>query len=149
MPKTIIFVGSSQEAKSQAKILIRDLASATVEFLPWWDCFTPGHLLLDDLEAVKKKKASAALLLFTPDIPATVRGNGVALPNQNVLFELGFFFSAFDRRKIALVKYGATYIPKDLEGYTHIPGSGYFKANGATVIGKKTKEAFNKWIANI
>jgi predicted nucleotide-binding protein len=125
MPKTTIFVGSSSEAQSQAKVLIRDLASPTIKFLPWWECFTPGHLLLDDLEEVKKKTATAALLLFTPDIPATQRGNQVALPNQNVLFELGFFFSAFDRARIALVKYGATFIPRDLDGYTHIPGSGY------------------------
>jgi len=86
------------------------------------------------------------LLLFTPDIPATIRGNQVALPNQNVLFELGYFLSAFDASRIALVKYGATYIPKDLDGYTHIPGSGFFKSGCAAVAGKKTKASFNRWI---
>jgi predicted nucleotide-binding protein len=149
MSKITVFVGSSQEAKAQAKVLIRDLASPTIEFLPWWECFTAGHLLLDDLDEVKKKKATAALLLFTPDVPATVRGSSVALPNQNVLFELGYFFSAFDRSRIALVKYGSTYIPKDLEGYTHISGSGYFKPKASTVAGKKTKEEYNRWIAQL
>ena len=145
MPKTTIFVGSSSEAKSQAKVLIRDLASPTIEFIPWWDCFTAGHLLLDDLDAVTKK-ASAAMLLFTPDVSATLRGNQVALPNQNVLFELGYFFGKFKRERVALVKYAATYVPKDLDGYTHIPGSGFFKPHASTVAGKKTKTEFNKWI---
>ena len=148
MPKTVIFVGSSSEAKTQAKALIKHFASATVEFLPWWECFTPGHLLLNDLENASKK-INAALLLLTPDIPATVRGNQVALPNQNVLFELGYFFSALGAPKIALMKYGATSIPKDLDGYTHIPGSNFFKPRASVLVGKKTNAAFNNWIASV
>ncbi len=148
MAKTTIFVGSSSEAQAQAKVLIRDLKSPTIEFLPWWECFTPGHLLLQDLARVKKK-ANAALLLFTPDVPATIRGEQVALPNQNVLFELGYFFSAFNASRIALIKYGKTYIPKDLDGYTHIPGSGFFKPKFYVIPGKKTKKQFDKWVAEL
>jgi Predicted nucleotide-binding protein containing TIR-like domain len=144
MHTTTIFVGSSGEAKAQAKVLIRDLASSSITFLPWWETFTPGHLLLDDLADIRGK-ATAALLLFTPDISAKVRTSKVALPNQNVLFELGYFFSAFDASRIALVRYGATYIPKDLDGYTHIRGSQFFKSGASTTIGKKTKEDFGKW----
>jgi predicted nucleotide-binding protein len=145
MPKIKIFVGSSSEAKTQAKVLVRDLASPTIEFIPWWDAFTPGRLLLEDLKSIKNE-VSAALLLFTPDIPATVRGSQVALPNQNVLFELGYFFSTLDAQNIALIKYGATYIPKDLDGYTHIPGSKYFKPGASVAAGAKTKNAFSKWL---
>ena len=148
MPKKKIFVGSSSEAKTQAKALIKDLTSPTIEFIPWWEAFTPGHLLLNDLAAVKKQVV-AALLVFTPDIPATVRGAQVALPNQNVLFELGYFFSALDPSKIALIKYGATHIPKDLDGYTHIPGSTYFKPGASVVAGVKTTAAFNKWVVEL
>jgi predicted nucleotide-binding protein len=148
MPKTVIFVGSSQEAKTQTKALTTALTSPTIEFLPWWECFTAGHLLLDDLEAVRTK-ATAAMFILTPDIPATMRGVSVALPNQNVLFEVGYFFNAFDRARIALVKYGATTIPKDLDGYTHIKGSDYFKPRVSTVVGKKTREAFDKWIVSL
>lgn len=148
MPKTKIFLGSSKEAKNQANAIVKHFTSATIEFVPWWDAFTPGHLLLNDLEAVVEK-VDAAMLLFTPDIAATVRGNQVALPNQNVLFELGYFFSALGQEKIALMKYGATYIPKDLDGYTHVPGSKFFKPGGIVAPGKKTKSAFDKWIASI
>jgi predicted nucleotide-binding protein len=148
MPKKVIFVGSSSEAKTQAKALIKDLASPTIEFLPWWDAFTPGHLLLNDLAAIKTR-AHAALLVFTPDIPATLRNTQVALPNQNVLFELGYFYSALSATKIALIKYGATYIPKDLDGYTHIPGSKFFKPGASVVAGKKTTESFNKWVVEL
>ena len=115
MAPITVFVGSSSEAKPQAKVLIRDLASPAIRFLPWWDMFTPGHLLLNDLADVRGK-ASAALLLFTPDIPAKLRRSKAMLPNQNVLFELGYFFSAFDASQIALVRYGTTHIPKDLDG---------------------------------
>lgn len=148
MPKKIIFVGSSSEAKTQAKALIKDLASPTLEFLPWWEAFKPGQLLLNDLAEVRKK-IYAALLVFTPDIPATVRGAQVALPNQNVLFELGYLYSALDSSRIALIKYGATYIPKDLDGYTHISGSKYFKPGASVVAGKKTTESFNKWVVEL
>jgi predicted nucleotide-binding protein len=148
MPKTTIFVGSSLEAKTQAKTLIKHFTSATVVFLPWWDCFTPGNLLLNDLENARRK-IDAALILLTPDIAATVRGNQVALPNQNVLFELGYFFSALGASKIALMKYAATSIPKDLDGYTHIPGSNFFKPRASVLVGKKTNAAFNNWIASI
>jgi hypothetical protein len=148
MSKTIVFVGSSKEAKAQAKGLIRDFRSPAIKFLPWWDAFTPGHLLLRDLADVKRK-ATAALLLFTPDIPAKVRDIKVILPNQNVLFELGYFFSAFEASRIALIKYGAAHIPKDLDGYTHVPGSDFFKPGAAVAAGKKTKEQFGKWVAQL
>ena len=145
MTPITVFVGSSSEAKPQAKVLIRDLASPAIRFLPWWDTFTPGHLLLNDLADVRDK-ASAALLLFTPDIPAKLRRSKAMLPNQNVLFELGYFFSAFDASQIALVRYGATHIPKDLDGYTHIPGSRFFKPGASVVAGKKTRTSFSRWI---
>jgi hypothetical protein len=148
MSKAIVFVGSSSEAEAQAKSLIRDLSSPMIEFLPWWDAFTPGHLLLSDLAEVKKN-ATAALLLFTPDIPAKVRGSKVTLPNQNVLFELGYFFSAFDASRIALIRCGATHIPKDLDGYTHVLGSKFFKPGAAVPAGKKTREQFGKWVAQL
>jgi predicted nucleotide-binding protein len=148
MPKKKIFVASSSEAKTQAKALMKDLTSPTIEFIPWWEAITPGHLLLNDLGEIKKQ-VSAALLVFTPDIPATLRNSQVALPNQNVLFELGYFFSAIDLSKIALIRYGSTYIPKDLDGYTHIPGSKYFKPGASVVAGIKTKKAFDKWVVEL
>jgi len=90
MPSTKIFVGSSAASKTQAKLLIKGLATPTVTFLPWWNSFTAGRTLLEELDSIKKE-VDGALLLFTPEFPATIRSNTVAIPNQTVLFEFAYF----------------------------------------------------------
>jgi Predicted nucleotide-binding protein containing TIR-like domain len=94
MANVNVFVGSSGAARNQAKLLIKDLQSASITFHPWWDAFTPTRTLLESLEATAKK-VDAAILLFSPDFPGTIRGNSVALPNQNVMFEFGFYGRAW------------------------------------------------------
>ena len=147
MPKLHIFVGSSGMAKNQAKLLIKDLQNPMLTFLPWWEAFTPSRTLLEDLEIISKK-ADAALLIFSPEFPATIRSNSVAVPNQNVMFEFGYLTGVLGRAKVAMVKYGDFYLPSDLGGYIHIPGSAYFKPSYAVPSSKKTKEAFKKWITS-
>jgi predicted nucleotide-binding protein len=144
VPDIKIFVGSSGAARNQAKLLIKDLASTTITFLPWWDTFTPTRTLLEDLEATSKK-IHAALLIFTPEFPATVRGNNVALPNQNVMFEFGFFTGVLGRSNVAMVRYGEPYLPSDLGAYIHITGSTFFKPSHVVPTSKKTRSDFQKW----
>ena len=86
MSKTTLFIGSSSSAKSQAKALVKELTSDLVEFLPWWDSFTPGRLLLEELDAIQSK-VNGALLLFSPESKAKVRQQTKWIPNLNVLFE--------------------------------------------------------------
>ncbi|MBF6606084.1 MAG: DUF3892 domain-containing protein [Chloroflexi bacterium] len=43
----------------------------TLEFLPWWDAFTPGRTLLEDLETIKGR-ADAALLVVSPESETVV-----------------------------------------------------------------------------
>lgn len=146
MPNVKIFVGSSTAAKSQAKAVIKAFTSATITFVPWWEQFTPGRTLLGELDKIKGK-VDGALILFCPEASATIRGNSVAIPNLNVLFELGYFYSHFGDQKVAMMKYGKFFLPSDLAGYIHIPGSQFFKANAVAQVGNKTKTAFDKWIA--
>ena len=88
MPKTVLFIGSSAAAKSQAKALVKTLTSDTLEFLPWWDAFTPGKTLLEELDAVRDK-VHGALLVFSPEAQTVIRKDKKFVPNMNVLFEFG------------------------------------------------------------
>ena len=72
MPKTKIFLASSAGAKNQANALVTEFTSATLEFLPWWNAFTPGKTLLAELDTIKDNVAGA-LILLSPEAPATIR----------------------------------------------------------------------------
>lgn len=148
MPKTTIFIGSSAAAKSQAKAVIRAFSSATVEFLPWWEAFTAGRTLLEDLDAVRGK-VQGALLIFSPEAKSKVRGNPVMTPNLNVLFEFGYFYGHLGKQRVAMLKYGEFYLPSDLGGYIHINGSRFFKRSAAVKVGKRTTGEFNRWVAQV
>ena len=145
MAVTKLFVGSSDGSKRQAKVLIEGLKSATVEFLPWWDAFPAGRTLLEQLDAVKSK-VDGALILFSPDAPATMKSKSVAIPNLNTVFELGYFYSHFGKEKVAMVKYGEFFIPSNLNGYIYIPGSQFSERNKSAPVSKKTKQEFEKWL---
>jgi len=126
MPKTTIFLGSSLAAKSQAKALVAKLSGPTLEFLPWWETFTPGRTLLEELDDVREQ-VDGALLLFSPESSTIIRKVDYDIPNLNVLFEFGYFYGHFGKEKVAMLKYGDFYLPSDLGGYIHIFGSKGFK----------------------
>lgn len=148
MPKTTIFLASSGGSKNQANALVNEFTTATLEFLPWWKAFTPGKTLLGELDAIKNK-IDGALILLSPEAPATMRGNSVAIPNQNVLFEFGFFYGALGAQKVGVIKYGEYYLPSDLGGYIHISGSKFSQPGKIAQIGKRTKDDFKNWIAQL
>jgi hypothetical protein len=72
MPKITIFLGSSSAAKSQAKAIVRALSGPTLEFLPWWEMFTPGRMLLEELDEIRVR-VNGALLLFSPESTTNIR----------------------------------------------------------------------------
>ncbi len=88
-------------------------------------------------------------MVFSPEFPATIRGNSVAVPNQNVMFEFGYLSGALGRSKVAMVRYGDFYLPSDLGGYIHITGSSFFKPGNAVPASNKTKQEFERWVAAI
>jgi len=145
MPLTTLFLASSTAAKTQAKQVVQSLSSPTLQFLPWWDAFTPGRTLLEDLDDIKTRVAGA-LVVMTPEHEAIVRKDKKDIPNLNVLLEFGYFVGAFGRDRVAMLKYGDFYLPSDLGGYIHIHGSSGFRRNRAQVIGKRTTEEFTRWI---
>jgi predicted nucleotide-binding protein len=148
MPKTTIFIGSSTAAKSQAKALVKDLSSATLKFLTWWEAFTAGKTLLENLEGIRQN-INGAILLFSPDSEATIRTDTKWIPSLNVLFEFGYFYGCFGKSKVAMIKYGELYLPSDIGGYVYIQGSKHFTKNAVVQVGKRTKTDFEKWIQQL
>ena len=148
MPTTTIFLGSSSAAKSQAKAVLKAFSGPTLQFLPWWDAFTPGRTLLEELDAIRGRVAGA-LLLFSPESRTKVRGRAQELPNLNVLFEFGYLYGALGKQKVAMLRYGDFYLPSDLGGYIHIFGSKSFKRGKLVQVGKRTRSEFTRWIAQL
>jgi len=148
MPVTTIFMGCSSAAKSQAKAVVKAFEGPTLKFLPWWEAFTAGRTLLEDLDNVRKR-VDGALLLFSPESVSTIRRKKYAVPNLNVIFELGYFYGHFGKQKVAMLKYGEFYLPSDLGGYIHIFGSKYFKRSAVVKVGKRTSTEFARWIAQM
>jgi predicted nucleotide-binding protein len=148
VPKTTLFIGSSAAAKSQAKAVVAHFSSATLKFVPWWEAFTAGRTLLEDLDNIRGK-VQGAVLLFSPEAESTVRGNTVSTPNLNVLFEFGYFYGHFGKNKVAMLKYGDFYLPSDFGGYIHISGSSFFKRSAVVSIGKRTDGEFSRWVADV
>jgi predicted nucleotide-binding protein len=98
MPVTRLFVGSSSASKSQAKAFVSKFSTATLQFVPWWDAFTAGRILLEDLNSIKDN-VQGAVMLFSPEAEATVRGKIVMTPNLNVIFEFGYFMEFLESKK--------------------------------------------------
>jgi len=140
-----IFVGSSAAAKSQAKAFINGCSVPEVVFLPWWDQFTAGRTLLEELSRIRSQ-VNRAILIMSPESFTKIRGHQQAIPNLNVLFEFGFFYHALGKEKVAVVRYGNIYLPSDLDGYIHITGSNHFKGGSAVAVGKRTKTEFGRWL---
>ncbi len=148
MPETVIFVGSSSAARAQAKAVIAAFTGPTLRFVPWWEAFTAGRTLLEELDAVRAR-VDGALLLFSPDATAVVRRAKVRTPNLNVLFEFGYFYGHFGKARVAMLKYGEYYLPSDLGGYIHIFGSKSFRRGDAVKVGERTRAEFTRWVAKL
>lgn len=69
------------------------------------------------------------------------------LTRPGCLFEFGYFYGHFGRKKTALLKYGELYLPTDFGGHIHIHGSTFFKRGAAVKVGKRTESEFGRWLA--
>ncbi len=142
---TVVFIGSSAAAKSQARAIVRRFTRPGLKFLPWWDAFTAGRTLLKDLDSIRGR-VDAALLVFSPESATRIRNKRHHVPNLNVLFEFGYFYGHFGEKRVAMVKYGDFYLPSDLGGYIHIAGSRSFRRGAAVPVGKRTAREFERWV---
>ncbi len=54
--------------------------------------------------------------------------------------------NALGKEKVAVVRYGDTYLPSDLDGHIHITGSNHFKRGSGVAVGNRTKTEFGRWL---
>lgn len=142
-----IFVASSSAAKRQAKVFVEYFDSPEITFIPWWDVFTAGRTLLEELDRIVHS-VNAALLFITPEASfINTNGTEIVTPNLNVLFEFGYFYNALGKDKVALIKYSKVDLPSDLNGYIHITGSKFFQRNNSVSVGKRTETEYRRWIS--
>jgi len=141
-----IFVGSSTGARTQARKFIEGCTNPNITYLPWWEQFTAGSTLLNELDRIRSD-VDAAILLLTPEASSTnAKGNEIVVANQNVLFEFGYFYAALGKQQVSIVKYGSINLPSDLAGYIHIFGSKFFKHGASVSVGNRTKLEFDRWL---
>jgi len=148
-----IFIASSSEAIPYAKSFTAGCRNQKlISYVSWWEVFRAGRTLIEELERFKKE-LHGAILIMTPDCKATVRRKQKHIPNLNVLFEFGYFFGAFPRENVAIVKYGDVYLPSDLDGYIPIYGGPDYdrkrKIKKGPVPSARTKKEFFRWVGNL
>ena len=66
------------------------------------DVFEPGKFTLESLEE-NAQRCDFAVMVFGPDDVIYSRGNRQAGPRDNVIFELGLFMGALDRKRAFVV----------------------------------------------
>lgn len=140
-----LFVASSTAAKTQAKEFIKGCSKENIEYIPWWDRFAAGRTLLEELDRVSNEVHGAVVILTPEGVATNSKGNQIVVPNLNVLFEFGYFYSKFGKNNVLVAKYGKVNLPSDLGGYIHAFGSDYFKSNMKVPVSKRTLKEFNKW----
>jgi predicted nucleotide-binding protein len=113
-----VFIGSSSESK-QAALAVRKALDRVAEAVVWTQgsVFEPGKFTLESLED-QARRSDFAVMVFAPDDVIFCRGKRQIGPRDNVIFELGLFMGATDRKRaFAVVPRGKKLkIPTDILG---------------------------------
>lgn len=114
-----VFIGSSTEGLSIAQAIQLELEGDAVCTIWYQGVFGLSEGTLESLESALSKY-QFAILVLTPDDMATVSGESVQLPRDNVLFELGLFMGRLGRKHVFVVYHDDEHIklPTDLAGIT-------------------------------
>lgn len=133
MPRPLLFIGSSSEAKEVARAIQLELED-DCECVRWdQGAFALGRSNLENLVS-NLDKYDFAILVFTPDDTVDVRGTVQQSPRDNVLIELGLFAGSIGRSRTFVVHPidPKLKIPTDLSGVTlatYLPSQqGYLQA---------------------
>lgn len=98
-----VFIGSSTESKKAALAAKKSLASVA-EAVVWTqkDVFEPGKFTLESLEE-NAQRSDFAVMVFGPDDVIFSRGKCQTGPRDNVIFELGLFMGALERKRAFVI----------------------------------------------
>ena len=98
-----VFIGSSTESK-KAALAVKKVLDKVAEVIVWTqkDVFEPGKFTLESLEE-HARSVDFAVMVFGPDDVIFSRGRRQAGPRDNVIFELGLFMGALERKRAFVV----------------------------------------------
>ena len=98
-----VFIGSSTESKKVA-VAVKKAMNRFAETVLWTqgNVFEPGKFTLESLEE-QSRRSDFAVMVFAPDDVIFCRGKLQAGPRDNVIFELGLFMGALDRKRVFVV----------------------------------------------
>jgi predicted nucleotide-binding protein len=98
-----VFIGSSTESK-RAALAVKKSLEKIAEAVVWThkDVFEPGKFTLESLEE-HAQRSDFAVMVFGPDDVIFSKGNRQAGPRDNVIFELGLFMGALERKRAFVI----------------------------------------------
>jgi predicted nucleotide-binding protein len=98
-----VFIGSSSESR-KAALAVKKALESVAEAVVWTqkDVFEPGKFTLESLEE-NAQRSDFAVMVFGPDDVIFSRGKRQTGPRDNVIFELGLFMGALERKRAFVV----------------------------------------------
>jgi len=98
-----VFIGSSTESQKAALAVKKSLASVA-EVVVWTqkNVFEPGKFTLESLEE-SAQRSDFAVIVFGSDDVIFSRGHRQTGPRDNVIFELGLFMGALERKRAFVI----------------------------------------------
>ena len=119
---TIFIVhGRDEAAKLAVHGFLRDVTDANAVILH--DRADQGRTIIEKFEDHAAEAVFAVVVLTADDIGALATDHPELRPRarQNVVFELGFFFGALGRNRVAILFEEGAELPSDLGGLLYIP----------------------------
>jgi predicted nucleotide-binding protein len=108
--------GHDEEAKESVARLVEKLGGRSVIL---HEQVNSGDTIIEKFE--RHSNATFAIILITPD---DVGGKTVkelkARARQNVIFEMGFFYSKLGRKRVCALRKGGVEFPSDIQGILNI-----------------------------
>jgi hypothetical protein len=117
--KPRIFIASASEGQAVAGALRENLDRRTETTLWTEDVFRPSEFGLESLLKILDQMQFGVFVLTADDL-ATIRGEDMSVPRDNVLFELGLFMGRLGRERCFAVVPGNVnlHLPSDIAGIT-------------------------------
>jgi CRP/FNR family transcriptional regulator, cyclic AMP receptor protein len=149
-PKHRIFAISSAEALQVATNGLHHFShDKDLEYIPWTspEVFQLSSYPLDDLEA-EVNRADFAIAIAHDDDIVQSRGQEMAMPRDNVLFELGLFMGKLGRKRTLLMapKGKEVKLPSDLSGLSIIYYPPGMTSTQEMEVWERVKKHFRKFL---
>jgi predicted nucleotide-binding protein len=111
--------GHSEEARTQLKLLVRNLGLNPIVLADQSD---GGMTIIEKFEYYANS-CSFALALMTPDdtLPGPDGVSTVFRARPNVILEIGWFMARLGRTRVMLLSQGDLEVPSDLKGVLYLP----------------------------